>query len=141
LLGRSAAEGERAMKLPRRFLGWVSASLIVGLCLGAWPAAGRAAVIGYVNNLKITVNVESASIIRGRVVPDNGLLINPGKTDSHMNVPPGPRIVYVYDAAAPGRLLFKRAFTINNPGQRILFSIQLIKSPQGGPPRPGLVVK
>ena len=114
--------------------------LICGAALlAACPTLVNAAEITFVNNLKMTVNIEATSIVRGRLIRDVGLLIAPGKAARHPNVPPGPRVIHVFDPAAPGKLLFKVGITVNNPAQKILFSVQMVRPPQGGPPRPALV--
>ena len=127
------------MDVMRKSLVWIFASLAGALITAASPAAAVAAQISYVNKLNIAVNIESASIIRGRVVPDQSLPIGPGKMDKHANVPAGPRLIRVMDANMPGRLLFKTAFTVNNPGQVLRFSLEMVKPAQGGPARPVLV--
>jgi len=126
------------MKVCGRQLGCVCLSLLAGLCLASRPAAGRAAEIGYVNNLKMAVNMESVTVIGKRAYRDTPLRINPGHVCWHKMVPAGVRLIYLYDAAMPSRLLGKAQFPVRHPAQKMFFSLQLVKPPQG-PPRPQLV--
>ncbi len=108
-------------------------SLLAGVVVVFSPGGTEAASIGFHNKLKKNIYVEAVSIIRGRVFRDRPLLINPGKVGWHMNVPPGNRVIYIYDAAPPVRLLYRNAIAVG--GQDQFYAVQPVR----GTPRAKLV--
>jgi hypothetical protein len=98
--------------------------LVAGAVLFAAPTRAAAAGMVFQNKLKVSVSLEAATVV-GRVVKrDMPLLIDPGKTASHDNVPPGVRFINVYDANQPARLLLKRRILVPNTTQSLYFTIQ-----------------
>jgi hypothetical protein len=107
--------------------------LIAGLVLFTVPKPAAAAVIGFQNKLKMSITVEAATVVGGRVNRDNSLLIDPGKVAWHLNVPNGHRFINIYDANQPARLLFRGKVPVLNNNQKMFFSIQLVQPPRGLP--------
>jgi hypothetical protein len=105
---------------------WIS--LLVGVALVSWPSAAGAAAIGFHNTLKMNIYVEAVSIVRGRVIRDKPLLLPPGKVGWHMNVPPGNRVIYIYDANPPVRLLYRNNLAVGVPN--LFFAVKPVR---GGP--------
>src|SRR6266436_4105567 len=112
-----------------RSTAWMS--LLAGLILVSWPSAAGAAAIGFQNTLKINIYVEAVSIVRGRVIRDKPLLLTPGKVGWHMNVPPGNRVIYVYDANPPVRLLYRNTIAVG--GANLFFAVKPHQPVRGAP--------
>jgi hypothetical protein len=123
------------MKHPRCTFGTACLGLLAGWVLAACvPAAQaqviRGAAIGFNNKTKISINIEAVSTVRGRLVRDNPLQLGPGKVGWHVNVPPGKRLIQIYETNKPGKLLFKGLINVN---QNFFFDVKMVanqKNPQ-----------
>jgi hypothetical protein len=105
------------MNLPRWITGAACLSLLAGLIL-LTPSTSEAAQIAFRNNLKISVQIESASIVNGKVYRGKRLFIKPGAAAAYPAVPPSNFVFSVYDANDPGRELFQGNFKV---GQANIF--------------------
>jgi hypothetical protein len=115
---------------PRR-TGLACLALLAGGAFSLPGAEARAAPasMGFQNQLKVSVYVEAATVVQGRVVRDKPLLLHPGKTAWHMKVPPGNRVIYIYLVNRPGQLLFRGAVTVGN--NNLFYAIQPHMGPRG----------
>jgi hypothetical protein len=111
-------------------------SLLAGVVLFSWPAPAGAAAIGFQNNLKMNIFVEAVSIVGKRVIRDKPLLLTPGKVGWHLNVPAGTRVIAIYDANPPLRMLHRVTIPVNTP--KLFFAVQPLQ-PIRGVPRATLV--
>jgi hypothetical protein len=123
------------MKHPHSRIGTATLSLLAGLVLGAWtpPARAAGAVMGFNNKTKCSIYVEAISKVGRRVVKDRMLLIGPGKVAYHVNIPLSNRLINIYDANKPGKLLFSGSLTVT---QNTFFEVQ---TTGGATPRVKLV--
>jgi hypothetical protein len=112
-----------------RSTAWIS--LLVGVVLVSWSSTAGAAAIGFHNTLKMNIYVEAVSIVRGRVIRDKPLLLAPGKVGWHMNVPPGNRVIYIYDANPPVRLLYRNTLAVGLPN--LFFAVKPQQPVRGAP--------
>jgi hypothetical protein len=106
-------------------------SLLAGVGVVCFSNGVEAASIGFHNHLKKNIYVEAVSIVRNKVLRDRPLLINPGKVGWHMNVPPGNRVIYIYDANPPVRLLYRNAIGVG--AQNLFFAVQPAQPVRGAP--------
>jgi hypothetical protein len=111
-------------------------SVLVGMVLVSWPTTAEAAMIGFHNTLKKNIYIEAVSIIRGRAFRDKPLLIKPGQVSWHTNVPPGNRVIYVYGAGPPVRLMYQGTVAVG--AQNLFYAVQP-QQPVQGMPRAKLV--
>jgi hypothetical protein len=121
--------------LPRK-MSTLGLSLLAGVGIVFFSSRAEAASIGFHNHLKKNIYVEAVSIVGKKVLRDRPLLINPGKVGWHMNVPPGNRVIYIYDANPPVRLLYRNAIGVG--AQNLFFAVQP-GQPVRGAPRATLV--
>jgi hypothetical protein len=106
-------------------------SLLAGVGIVFCSSGAEAASIGFHNHLKKNIYVEAVSIVRNKVLRDRPLLISPGKVGWHMNVPPGNRVIYIYDANPPVRLLYRNAVGVG--AQNLFFAVQPAQPVRGAP--------
>jgi hypothetical protein len=107
------------------------ALLAVGL-LGAIPAPGRAAWLGYRNDTKQPVIVQGA-MVQGRIVRRGAAhLLYRGDVAWDCILVPGTKIITVYDANNPNKVLWQGPVVVG--AADLFFSIQFDKPP---PPRKG----
>ena len=83
---------------------WLPAVLVCGLLPGMAAAEGLA----FRNECKAPVVVQAVSVFRGRVFRDKPYLLNSGDTTPSI-VLPGDKVITVYDAKVPNRVLFQGA--------------------------------
>src|SRR5262245_9492646 len=123
------------MKHPHSRIGTAFLGLLAGLVLAAWTPPGQAAgaVMGFNNKTKCSIYVEAISKVGRRVVKDRMLLIGPGKVAYHINIPLSNRLINIYDANKPGKLLFSGSLTVT---QNTFFEVQ---TTGGAAPRVKLV--
>jgi hypothetical protein len=124
------------MKHPHSRIGTAFLSLLAGLVLVAWtPAVGaQGAAMGFHNKTKCSIYIEAVSKVGRRVIKDKMLLIGPDKVAYHLNIPVGNRLINIYDANKPGKLLFRGSLTVT---QNTFFAVQTVA---GNPPRVKLVI-
>jgi hypothetical protein len=110
----------------------LSSLIAVGLLL-ALPALGvrsarvEAAGMGFRNDLKTPVVIQGANIVNGMLRRSKPLVLLPGKTGWDTNLPPGNRIVTVYDYFQPNRILFQG--TVAFQGNDMFFAVQAVGTP------------
>jgi hypothetical protein len=87
-----------------RFRPWLPAVLVCGLL----PGTAAAEALAFRNECKAPVVVQAVSVFRGRVFRDKPYLLNNGDTTPNI-VLPGDKVITVYDAKVPNRVLFQGA--------------------------------
>lgn len=92
----------------RRRLGLFCPCVLAALIVGGWPTAGRAENLIFRNECTAPVVVQAVSVFRGRVFRDRPYLLNPGDATPAVGIP-GDKIITVYDAKVPNRVLFRDA--------------------------------
>jgi hypothetical protein len=88
-------------------------SLLLALLACGVPAVARAENLVFRNECGAPVVVQAVSVFRGRVFRDRPYLLNPGDATPAVAIP-GDKIITVYDAKVPNRILFRDAI----PGGR-----------------------
>jgi hypothetical protein len=81
------------------------------------PGAAQAEVLAFRNECKAPVVVQAVSVFRGRVFRDKPYLLNPGDVSPNI-VLPGDKVITVYDAKVPNRVLFQGALPASLVDQR-----------------------
>lgn len=130
----------------RRLWGFstLPAILLIFLVLTAWPVVGRAAWMGFRNDINIPIIVQGASVIRGEVHQGKLHVLYPGEVSWDCIVQPGTKQIRIYDpqkrvllngtvTAADGDLFF--SVQIVPPGQARLVPVKAPAPPQGKVPR------
>jgi hypothetical protein len=99
---------------------------LLGLCalgvLGGLPAAANAAGIGFRNDLNVRVIVQGASYLNNVVRRGQPLVIDPGKTLWDTNLPVGDRVIIIYSAQLPNRILHREVVPFQ--GQDLMLYVQ-----------------
>jgi hypothetical protein len=102
--------------ISHRSLGRLRACLpAVLVCL--LPGGAAAEALAFRNECKAPVVVQAVSVFRGRVFRDKPYLLNPGDTSPNI-VLPGDKVITVYDAKVPNRVLFQGALPASPVDQR-----------------------
>ncbi len=86
-------------------LGWKGATLVALALMGLVPTTASAETITFVNDTKATVVIQLSTVVRGSVRRDRPYTLKPG--DKVPIALPGDKLVHVYDALRPARVLFK----------------------------------
>jgi hypothetical protein len=81
------------------------------------PGAAAAETLAFRNECKAPVVVQAVSVFRGRVFRDKPYLLNPGDATPGI-VLPGDKVITVYDAKVPNRVLFQGALSASPVDQR-----------------------
>jgi hypothetical protein len=106
--------------------------LLALILVAAEPASAAAAWLGYRNDMKMPVIVQGATVQRNVVRRGKALLLFPGDVSWEPILEAGNRIITVYDANQPARVLYQGVIPII--GNDLFFSIQLEPPP---PPAKG----
>ncbi len=89
-----------------RWAAWwpaVALAALVGL-----PAAGRAAWLGFRNDLSSRIGVQVAAVVNGRASnPARSSTLFPGEVSQDYLLQPGVRQIKIYNPRAPERVLFQ----------------------------------
>lgn len=96
--------------------------LLLFLALAALPSSAQAAGLGFRNDCQVPIIVQGATMVNNMLRRGQPILILPGKTAWDNNVPPGFRILTIYDANQPSRVLCRDR--INFSGQDLRFVIR-----------------
>jgi hypothetical protein len=86
-------------------LGWKGATLFALALMVLVPTTASAETITFVNETKATVVIQLSTVVRGSVRRDRPYTLNPG--DKVKIALAGDKLVHVYDARVPTRVLFK----------------------------------
>ncbi len=86
-------------------LGWKGATLIALALMVLIPTTVSAETITIVNDTKATVVIQLSTVVRGSVRRDRPYTLNPG--DKVRIALAGDKLVHVYDARVPTRVLFQ----------------------------------
>lgn len=112
--------------------------LLAGLAaLLLTPGLVRAEAVQVKNETSIAVVVQAACVVRGLAVRDKPYLLNPNDKSPAI-VLPGNKVITVYDAKVPTRVLFQgvipataddQAFSLQVDGARLKLEKQRAKTP------------
>jgi hypothetical protein len=111
----------------------VCLGLLTLAAFGALPGTAAAAGMGFRNDLMIPVIVQGESVGTPVVRRGPPLLIYPRKAAWDTNLPTGKRLITIYDARQPTRVLGR--FVLNFDGNDIAYSILPVPTPPNLPPR------
>jgi hypothetical protein len=104
------------------------------LLAGAAPLA-EAAWLGYRNDLKAPVVIQGASIINNVLRRGKPRVLHPGEVAWDTILTPGNKLITVYDAKQPTRVLYQG--TVQFRDEDLFFAVQ--PDPKGPPPKALLV--
>jgi hypothetical protein len=97
--------------------------LLAGLALALLtPGLARAEMLQFRNETTLAVVIQGACVVRGAVVRDRPHLLNPNDKSPAI-VLPGNKIITIYDAKVPTRILFQGVVPAGADDQ--IFSIQV----------------
>jgi hypothetical protein len=96
--------------------------LLALVALGGGPVPARAANLVFRNEMKTPIIVQGASIVNNVIRPGRAMLIYPNQGAADMNLPAGNRLITIYDANQPSRILFRE--TVPVAGMDLYFSVQ-----------------
>jgi hypothetical protein len=103
--------------------GWhASSPFLIGLTILTAPTVANAAWFGVRNDSQIPVVFQGASVVNNVVRRGKPHLLQPGQEAWEL-VQPGPKIISVYDARVPSRVLFEGPIVCGNLD--MFFSIQV----------------
>jgi hypothetical protein len=91
-----------------RSLGLIRPSLLAVLVVGCYPALAGAQSLAFRNECSAPIIVQAVCIVPGGVRRDRPYLLNPGEHTPRLMLP-GDKIITVYDARLPNRVLFQGA--------------------------------
>jgi hypothetical protein len=91
-----------------RSLGWFRPCLLAVLLACFWPAEAPAQGLRFTNHCTAPVVVQAVCIVPGGVRRDRPYLLKPGEHTPPLLLP-GDKIITVYDARVPNRVLFQGA--------------------------------
>jgi len=103
--------------------------LLAVAVVGAAPATGRAAALGFRNDSDRALVIQASTIINNTVRRSRPELVRPGKEILDTAVPPGNRIINIYDPKQPNWPLFRGTLLIGPKDQ--FYSIQMDVGPSG----------
>jgi hypothetical protein len=83
---------------------WLPAVLVCGML----PGAASAEVLAFRNECPGPLVIQAVSVFRGKVFRDKPYLLKAGDTTPNI-VLPGDKVITVYDAKVPNRVLFQGA--------------------------------
>ncbi len=95
--------------------------LVLFLALAELPSV-QAAGLGFRNDCQVPIIVQGATMVNNMLRRGQPILILPDKTAWDNNVPPGFRILTIYDANQPSRVLCRDR--VNFSGQDLRFVVR-----------------
>jgi hypothetical protein len=114
----------------------VALGLTVLALIAAAPAAGQAAWLGFRNDTKMPVVVQGATVLPRNIVRRGAPhLLYAGDVAWDPILQPGPKVITVYDANNPKRVLYQG--TIVCGALDLFFSLQIDPPPPPPPPPKG----
>lgn len=119
------------MKRTPRIWGWMLGSLLALGSLAASPAEAQLGWIGFKNETQSPVVVQISHLAKGRIQHGKAHLLVQGNVAWERMLQQGDKLITVYDAAQPRRVLFQQKFPF--VGQELFYAIELESAP---PPVP-----
>jgi hypothetical protein len=119
---------------PKRLGGILALALLALL-----PQCTGAAGICFRNELKSPVVVQGGTVVNGMLRRGQPLIVYPGRLAWDSRLPRGTRIVTIYDANQPARVLFRDTVEVTNQDQAFAVrqgpgnTIRLVPVPLPGP--------
>jgi hypothetical protein len=108
----------------RKMLGGTLALALLALL----PLQARAAGIGFRNETNSPIVVQGASFVGGMLRRGQALIIHPNRSALDPRLPLGTRLIIIYDANQPNRVLLRERVEFR--GQDLLFRVR--QAPGGG---------
>ncbi len=102
----------------------VFAVLLALVAAGAAPAALRAETLSFQNNTNVPLLIQGSYVVRGMVRRDQPIQVQPGGV-AKISLP-GNKVITVYDAKLPNRVLYQD--TINSSSDDQTYTLQTGKS-------------
>lgn len=94
-------------------------------------AQQRAPSIAFRNDLKMAVIVQGATDVKGMQRRGQALVVQPTQISYDTNLPPGDRIITIYDANQPSKVLYRDRVPVRNAD--LQFVIVLRQAPGSSP--------
>jgi hypothetical protein len=116
-----ASNEERAMTTTRRSFG-IAAGVLALLACGAAPPRNEPPWLGYRNETRATLVVQGATVVNNVIRRGKPRVVYAGDV-CWDQVSPGSKILTIYDARQPNRILYQAAVNVGNADQ--FFSIQV----------------
>src|SRR5262245_33744741 len=108
---------------PVRGFGTPCLALLAGTILAALPAAAQARGIAFRNELNLPIVVQGTSIVNNMVRQGRPFLLYPNKSGMDQIPAAGNRLIVIYDANQPSRVLYKDV--VPYAGKEMHFAVQV----------------